>query len=88
MIFKSFETNKINFLINNFYLFYGENEGLKYEIISKNFNSKNIYRYEEKEILDNKNVFFDSIYSKSFFDNQKIIIISRTTDKIKLNKKA
>jgi DNA polymerase-3 subunit delta len=83
MIFKSFETNKINFLINNYYLFYGENEGLKYEIINKNFNSKNIYRYEEKEILDNKNVFFDSIYSKSFFDNQKIIIISRATDKIK-----
>jgi len=83
MILKSFETNKINFSINNFYLFYGENEGLKYEIISKNFSNKNIYRYEEKEILDNKNIFFDSIYSKSFFDNQKIIIISRATDKIK-----
>ena len=32
MIFKSFEINKINFNKNNFYLLYGENEGLKKDI--------------------------------------------------------
>ena len=86
MIFKSFEINKINFNKNNFYLLYGENEGLKNEIIQKYFEQKylkKINRYDEKEILENKENFFDNILSKSFFDNEKLIIISRTSDKIK-----
>ena len=86
MIIKSFELNKINVKSSNFYLFYGENEGYKNEAIEKIFNiniSKNIYRYEEKEILDNFESFFESIQSKSFFEKQKLIIISRVSDKIK-----
>ena len=86
MIFKSYEINKINFLNNNFYLFYGENEGNKNEAIENIFKiniSKNIYRYEEKEILDNFDSFFESIQSKSFFEKEKLIIISRVSDKIK-----
>ena len=70
MIIKSFELDKINVKSSNFYLFYGENEGYKNEAIEKIFNiniSKNIYRYEEKEILDNFESFFESIQSKSFF---------------------
>jgi len=85
MIIKSFELNKINIKSNNFYLFYGENEGYKNEAIEKIFNiniSKNIYRYEEKEILDNSKSFFESIQSKSFFEKEKLIIISRVSDKI------
>ena len=87
MIFKSFEINKINFNKNNFYLLYGENEGLKNEIIKKYFEQKylkKINRYDEKEILENKEIFFDSILSKSFFDNEKLIIITRASDKIKI----
>ena len=86
MIIKSFELNKINIKNSNFYLFYGENEGYKNEAIEKIFNinmSKNIYRYEEKEILDNFESFFESIQSKSFFEKEKIIIVSRVSDKIK-----
>ena len=86
MIIKSFEINKINVKSNNFYLFYGENEGYKNESIEKIFNiniTKNIYRYEEKEILDNFESFFESIQSKSFFEKEKLILISRVTDKIK-----
>ena len=86
MIIKSFEIDKINVKSNNFYLFYGENEGYKNECIEKIFNiniSKNIYRYEEKEILDNFESFFESIQSKSFFEKEKLIIISRVSDKIK-----
>ncbi len=86
MIIKSFELNKINVKNSNFYLFYGENEGYKNEAIEKIFNiniSKNIYRYEEKEILDNFESFFESIQSKSFFEKEKLIIISRVSDKIK-----
>ena len=86
MILKSFEINKLKLDSYSFFLFYGNNEGLKEEIIKnlfeKNYSDK-VHRYEEKEILDNKINFFDSVLTKSFFDNEKLIIINRTTDKIK-----
>ena len=86
MIVKSFELNKLNLNKHNFYLFYGDNEGLKEESIRSLFEQNyldKIYRYEEKEILDNKNNFFNGVLTKSFFDNEKLIIINRATDKIK-----
>ena len=86
MIFKSFELNKLKLNNHNFYLFYGDNEGLKEEIIKNLFEEKylnKIHRYEEREILDNISDFFNSVLTKSFFDNEKLIIISRATDKIK-----
>ncbi|WP_415290559.1 DNA polymerase III subunit delta [Candidatus Pelagibacter sp. Uisw_136] len=86
MILKSFELNKLKLGNYNYYLFYGDNEGLKEETI-KNLFEKNylnkIHRYEEKEILDNSDNFFNSILTKSFFDNEKLIIINRATDKIR-----
>ena len=85
MIIKSFELNKIDFKKNNFFLFYGENEGLKKEIIENNFKNnyqKKTFYYDESEILNNKSNFFEEILSKSFFENEKLIIISRSTDKI------
>ena len=85
MIIKSFELNKIDLKKNNFFLFYGENEGLKKEIIENNFKNnyqKKTFYYDESEILNNKSNFFEEILSKSFFENEKLIIISRSTDKI------
>ena len=86
MIIKSFELNKLKINNHNFYLFYGDNEGLKEETIKNLFEKiyqDKIHRYEEKEILDKTDDFYNSILTKSFFDNEKLIIISRTTDKIK-----
>ena len=86
MILKSFELVKIKLNNQKFYLFYGDNEGLKEETIKNLFQKKNqdkVHRYEEKEILDNTNDFFNSILTKSFFDNEKLIIINRATDKIR-----
>jgi DNA polymerase-3 subunit delta len=87
MIIKSFELNKLKLNNYKFYLLYGDNEGSKEEAI-KNLFEKNyldkIYRYEEKEILDNMDNFFNSILTKSFFDNEKLIIINRATDKIRV----
>ena len=37
MILKTFELEKKNIKIKNFFLFYGENQGLKNEIIEKKF---------------------------------------------------
>jgi len=86
MILKSFEISKIKINNYKFYLLYGDNDGLKEEIIKslfeKNYLNK-IYKYEEKEILDNSVNFFNTIFTKSFFDNEKLIIINRATDKIK-----
>jgi len=83
MIFKSFEIKKINLNINKLLLFYGKNEGLKYEAIEiLNKDKSNISNYEEKEVLDNENNFIETILSKSLFDPQKFIIIKRATDKI------
>ena len=87
MILKSFELNKIKLDSHKFYLFYGENEGLKEETIKNLFEKSypdKIHRYEEKEIIDNINNFLNSVLTKSFFDNEKLIIINRATDKIRI----
>ena len=85
MILKFFEIEKYDISKKNYYLFYGENEGLKNNIIKDKFKnlSKNIFRYDENEILKDKENFFNSLVSGSFFENEKIIIISRASDKIK-----
>ena len=86
MIIKSFELNKLELNNYKFYLFYGDNEGSKEEAIKNIFEQNyldKIYRYEEKEILDNIDNFFNSILTKSFFDNEKLVIINRATDKIR-----
>ena len=86
MILKSFELAQVKLNSHKFYLFYGDNEGLKEETVKnlfeKNYKNK-IHRYEEREILDNISNFFNIVLTKSFFDNEKLIIINRTTDKIK-----
>jgi len=84
MIIKSYEINKINLKKNNIYLLYGENEGFKNKVINDIFKkfSKNIYKYDEKEILNNKENFFNKIFSKSFFEKEKLIIILGSTEKI------
>ena len=83
MILKSFEIKKINQSINHLILFYGKNEGLKNEALDFLIkDKKNISNYEEKEILDNEDNFIENILSKSLFEQQKFIVIKRTTDKI------
>ena len=84
MIVKSYELDKIKNNLN-FFLFYGKNEGLKNQhikqLLGKNNNS-NVIKYDEKEILENEDIFFESILSNSLFENEKSIIINRGTDKI------
>ena len=83
MIIKSYEINKINPDLYNFLLFYGKNEGLKNEITKIIIKKQsNVLHYDEKEILDNENDFIESILTKSLFEEEKIIIIKRSTDKI------
>ena len=84
MICKYYEIKKLKNKIN-YYLFYGENEGHKDDVITYNFNNfskENTYKYNEKEVIENKEDFFENIYSKSFFENEKLIIVSNSSDKI------
>tara|TARA_B100001121_G_C18649563_1_gene603372 strand:+ start:422 stop:1417 length:996 start_codon:yes stop_codon:yes gene_type:complete len=85
VIKKPFQINKSQINENKFYLFYGVNEGQKndkiYEILSS-IDKNNIFKYDEKEILNDERIFFNQILTKSLFNDQKIIIINRATDKI------
>ena len=86
MIIKSYELAKIDLKTKRYYLLYGVNEGHKKQIINekfKKFYSQNTYVYEESEVLDNQENFFNNILTKSFFENEKLIIINRVSDKIK-----
>ena len=83
MILKSFIKNKSEFEKFNFFLLYGDNEGHKEDLLKKIINPEvGIHRYDEKELLKDKNKFFESISSRSFFDSFKTVIISNSTDKI------
>ncbi len=85
MIIKSFELEKLKSAKFNLHLIYGNNEGIKVDIINnfylKEFNG-DILKYEEQEILDNKDQFISDLLTKSLFENNKLIIISRATDKL------
>ena len=83
MIIKSYEINKINFDRNKLILFYGKNEGLKNEATYNLIKNKDrASKYDEKDILENIDKFIESIFSKSLFESEKIVIIKRVTDKI------
>jgi len=83
MIIKSFEANKLNLNKNPFVLLYGKNDGLKKEIKKNILKNKIITsNYEEKEIIDNFNNFIEELNTKSLFEEEKLIIINRASDKI------
>ncbi len=85
MIIKSHDLKKFLNKEVNIFLFYGQNSELIEETIQNDIKptfTKNFYNYDEIEILSNKNGFEESVFNKSFFDNEKLIIINRVTDKI------
>ena len=85
MIIKAFELEKLKKVNENFFLLYGDNEGLKnqvFEEVFTNDSKRKIQRFDENEILNNYDNFISSIINKSFFDESKLILILRVTDKI------
>ena len=85
MIIKYFELKKKDLTRFSYFLLYGNNKGLIEETCNKLIKptlNGNIYNYDEDEILKNLENFEEMISNKSFFDNEKIIIINRVTDKI------
>lgn len=84
MIIKNYQLKDNNISKYNLFLLYGDNEGFKNEIIEKIYETTKYkkFLYYEKEILSNTENFSNSLTTKSFFENEKIIIVKNATDKI------
>ena len=85
MIIKSFEVNKAKFLNFSSILLYGNNKGFKEEVIKTNISlgfSGEILRYEEPEVLENRDTILEGFINGSLFGEMKMMIISRSTNKI------
>ena len=85
MIVKPYQVSNLNDNKSNFFLLYGQNEGQKNEVIEillKTDLTKNIFKYDEDEIFSNYNNFVSELENKSFFEDKKIIVISRVSEKI------
>ena len=83
MIYKTFQLKKIPDK-TIFYLLYGKNEGLKADCINQILEKNNgkVFNYEEKQIKDEIESFYENVLSNSLFESEKIIIINRASDKI------
>ncbi len=83
MILKTFELNK-DLDKKNFFLLYGKNEGLKTECINEILkkNDGKVFNYDEKQIKDKIENFYEHVLSGSLFESSKIIIINRVSEKI------
>lgn len=85
MIVKFFDLKKKANDKISVYLLYGQNSGLIEETVDtvlKPILSKNIFYYDENDILSKTDEFKEEIFNKSFFETDKLIIINRATDKI------
>jgi len=85
MIIKSFELQKIKSSNSSIILIYGNNEGLKEQIINdcflKDFKGE-ILNYDEIDVLNNKEEFISNLLNRSLFEDNKAIIVSRATEKL------
>ena len=85
MIYKSFLVEQnLEILKNNLILFYGENTGLINDFkdkIIKYFSKCNIIKYNQEDILKNKNLLFNELQNISLFHQQKIFLIRDINDK-------
>ena len=82
MIVKHYSLNEDILSQHNFFLLYGNNEGLKKEITEKISNNNQTFKYDEKDILNDENEFIENTKTKSLFEENKIVIIKRVSDKI------
>ena len=72
MIIKHFEINKEKFDKHKLFLVYGENEGLKKEIIKtlKKFPG-DVENFDEGQIISNSELFYEKLLNKSLLKKKK-----------------
>ena len=88
MIIRHFELKKFNKKSYNLILLHGKNEGLQKEVLSENFINNFdgiVNKYDESDFIYNFETILSEILNKSLFDDSKIIIVSRVSDKILKN---
>ena len=86
MIYKTYiiEEN-INLINKKFFLFFGENIGLKIELkkkIKEHNKESDFINLDQNEILKNENLLLEEIYNRSLFGRTKIYFIEQVNDKI------
>ena len=85
MILKNFELNKLDADKFNLLLLHGKNEGFQNDIIEnyflKNFVGE-INKYDENNFINLTDVIISELLNRSLFEEKKIIIVSRVTDKL------
>ena len=86
MIYKSYSIEQnINKIKNDLVLFYGENLGLMgdfKEEIKKEYKQSSIINVFQEEIIKNSDNFFNEIFNKSLFEEDKIYFINQVDDKL------
>ena len=85
MIIKNFDIKRLKSHKSSIYLFYGDNEGNKEKTVKNIFLDKftgTIEKYDEKEVLNDLNNIISGFLNKSFFNDKKIVIVSRVSEKI------
>tara|TARA_Y100000590_G_scaffold422719_1_gene527745 strand:+ start:191 stop:1210 length:1020 start_codon:yes stop_codon:yes gene_type:complete len=91
MIVKSYEIlkNPSKFINFNLFLLYGENDGLRKDIktlikntLARSDSNIELISTQEKNIIEDEEKFYNSIFSGSLFYNKKIVTIHNGTDKI------
>ena len=82
MILKFYETKKIDTTKSKIILFYGKNDGQIKDSVDHLVKKNELLNYEQNEIIDKSQNFFEKIHTKSLFGESRAIIIKRVTDKI------
>jgi len=85
MIIKFFELQKNKKIKTCLNLVYGNNQGQKNQIINDFFLDDfegNVLKYEEDYVINNSNNFISNLLNQSLFDQKKILVINRVSDKI------
>ena len=77
--------NNLDLIKENFFLFYGENLGLKNEFkknLKTKFKNSEKISFSQEELLKDNKLFLREINNKSLFQDEKIIFIDNVNDKI------
>ena len=87
MVLKSYKIEKKIVELAKFFLIYGENSGLKKDIIKSILKLKENEKYkkfefDEETIIKNQNIFYNLVYSGSLFDEKKFVIVNGASDKL------
>ena len=82
MIIKAYEILKLDLSKYKIFLFHGENEGHKDDIIKNITKTEEILNYEQSEITEEQDILNEILYNETLFQSKKLIIIKRCNDKI------